>query len=387
LTFASGQTGNQSIYNASGIRANPSGSLLFANVFIGSLSGNATTATTASGATTALIANTTTSGVYYLTFASGQTGNQSIFDTANITVNPADASINAITFIGSLSGNATSSTNATNVGITYTASGVYYMPMSASTSGNNPLLATSGIHINAASGSITANLFIGTFSGSVSSVNTSNVTTGDNYYLPILSNISGTQSLLTTSGVLIDVDNGTIKTNVFIGSLSGNATTATSASGATTALVSATTTSGLYYLTFVSGQIGNQSIYDTANITVNPNTNAISAATFIGSLSGTATTATNANNINMVNTVSGIYYLPIVATVSGNQTLYDTSGITINASGAVLSATTFVGFLSGTSRSTNTVTTSNATTGLFNLAMLSGSTGAQTVYNTTGIYN
>jgi len=164
------------------------------------------------------------------------------------------------------------------------------------------------------------------------------------------------------------LSNGTVTAVGFAGSLSGNANTATLATTATNAnnINLTNTTSGIYYLPIVAASSGNQTLYDTSGITINASGSVLSATTFIGTLSGNATgatTATNANNINLTNTTSGTYYLPIVAASNGNQTLYDTSGITINASGSVLSATTFIGTLSGTA---NNATNVNITTYPYN---------------------
>jgi hypothetical protein len=458
LAMLSGSSGNQPLYNTTGITINSSGSVLFATTFAGALSGNANSATVATTATTATNANNiitsqATIGNYYLPVVSNLTGAQTLFDTSGIIVDVTNSNIIASTFIGSLSGNAETASLAANILTTPTTSGVYRIAVVTNLSGYQDVHYTSGIQIDALNNSITASVYYGTFSGSISNASavTTNSTTLGTYYLTMVTDISGEgQTLFDTSGITVNAATSSINATTFVGALSGNATTATTASGATTLLLNNTNSGGTYYLTFAnnqvgnqsifdtsgitvnpatasisattfngalngnatsasgastlfltdtnanasfnliftSGQSGNQSIFDTAGITANPATSSLTATTFIGSLSGTSTIATNANNINMANTSSGIYYLPIVATVSGYQTLYDTSGITINASGAVLTATTFIGSLSGTATTAtnaNNINMVNTQSGTYYLPIVTTVSGSQIVYDTSGV--
>lgn len=134
----------------------------------------------------------------------------------------------------------------------------------------------------------------------------------------IQNNTTGGQSIVvkTTAGTGVTVPNGkkvfvyTDGTNVvsaidyvpvlaagsFVGPLTGNADTATTATNATNINISATTSSDTSTSVVLVGaqSTGNQSPFIDSGLTYNANTNALTATTFVGALSGNATTATTA---------------------------------------------------------------------------------------------
>jgi hypothetical protein len=124
---------------------NPSSNTITANTFNGVLSGTATNATNVG------ITSDNTSGTYYIPFAkTSGTGNKPLFIddvTTPFSYNPSTGALTATTFVGALSGNATTATtattatNATNVGITdtTTTAGTYYPTFVSATTGNVPL--------------------------------------------------------------------------------------------------------------------------------------------------------------------------------------------------------------------------------------------------------
>jgi hypothetical protein len=97
---------------------------------------------------------------------------------------------------------------------------------------------------------------------------------------------------------------GNITAPNFIGNLSGNATSANSATNSTNINVAASSTNATHYVTFTQGSSGNQRPRVDGGITYNPSSNTLSASkinvsgtitasTFSGNLSGTATNADN----------------------------------------------------------------------------------------------
>ena len=143
-TFStSSANGNSQAVINTGISANLANASITATTFVGSLSGAATSATSATNAA-ALLQNTSTSTTVYPTFTtSSANGNsQAVFNTS-ISANLGNASITATTFVGALSGTATSATTATTAGTVTTAA--------------QPNITSVGLLANLNAGAITVN--------------------------------------------------------------------------------------------------------------------------------------------------------------------------------------------------------------------------------------
>jgi len=118
---------------------------------------------------------------------------------------------------------------------------------------------------------------------------------------------------------------------------------------------------------------GNQAPHIDAGLTYNASTNALTATTFVGALTGnadtatTATTATGATNIN-ISTITGntsdttLYPVMVGASSTGNQLPHIDSVLVYNASTDTLTATTFSGALSGNATTATTATTATNVT-------------------------
>lgn len=107
---------------------------------------------------------------------------------------------------------------------------------------------------------------------------------------------------------------------------------------------------------------GNQGVRYNSGLTYNAVTNSLTATTFVGALSGnatTATTATNATNVAMLSDASDtLAYVAFVNAASDtNQAVKYNSGLTYNAVSNALSATTFIGALSGNATTASTLQT------------------------------
>ena len=121
------------------------------------------------------------------------------------------------------------------------------------------------------------------------------------------------------------------------GDVIGTATTATTATNVTVADESTDTSCNVL---FVTSTTGNLPLKSGTNLTFNSSTSELSATTFNGSLSGTATNATNAANITLTDESSDTICFPIFATDAiGNQSVKtDSSALTYNASTGQLTA-------------------------------------------------
>jgi hypothetical protein len=119
-----------------------------------------------------------------------------------------------------------------------------------------------------------------------------------------------------------------------------------------------------------TGQTGSLAPATDAGLTYNANTNALTATTFVGALTGnadtatsatSATNATNATNIGTANEAADTTCFPVFVTASGTQTLpgKTNTGLTYDSSTNNLAATTFTGALSG--NATTATTATNAT--------------------------
>ena len=118
------------------------------------------------------------------------------------------------------------------------------------------------------------------------------------------------------------------------GDVIGTATTATTATNVTVADESTDTSCNVL---FVTSTTGNLPLKSGTNLTFNSSTSELSATTFNGSLSGTAT---NAANITLTDESSDTICFPIFATDAiGNQSVKtDSSALTYNASTGQLTA-------------------------------------------------
>jgi len=348
LNFSdSSSTGIGAIQKSASLSCNPSLGTITATTFNGNLNGNASSSSSSTTSTTIDITDTDINSVYYPTFVSSSGTNQTLradISTTPLSYNPSTSNLTATTFTGSLSGNAstsTTSTNSVNIGVTSDdTNGSYYLPfVKTSGTGDKPL------YIDDATTPLT--------------------------YNPSTSNLTAT---------------------TFTGDLVGNAsssTTATNATNATNAVnvgITSDNTSGTCYLPFVkTSGTGDKPLYIddvTTPLTYNPSTSNLSATLFTGNLNGNATsstfstTATNAVNVGItLDNSSGTYYLPFVKTSgAGDKPLYiddTTSPLSYNPSTNVLTATTFMGALSGNA---STASSATSATNAVNVGITSDST-------------
>lgn len=150
-------------------------------------------------------------------------------------------------------------------------------------------------------------------------------------------------TLLATNGtnnITIDASANVITAATFSGALTGTATNATNTT------VTADATNASFFPTFVSATTGNLPQRVDADLTYNPSTNTLTAATFNGALTGnatTATTATNATNTTITaDNTNASFYPTFVSDVSGNLPQRVDTSLTYNPSTNSVSITSGV---------------------------------------------
>jgi hypothetical protein len=180
---------------------------------------------------------------------------------------------------------------------------------------------------------------------------------------------------------VITLTDGTTTNTIDKNGMSGTATNATNTS------TTLTTTAGTYYPVFVSSNASGNYPNLVGTMTYNPSSNTLTANTFNGVLSGTATNATNVG-ITADNT-SGTYYLTFAKTSgTGNKPLFiddTTTPLTYNPNTGELTATTFTGSFNGSitnaTNATNVGITSDNTSGTYYIPFVKTSgTGNRPLY-------
>ena len=335
------------------------------NTITGNLTGTASIATSS---ITSATTTDTTSTLYLLGTRSngGFAGTALYVDTG---ISALGNTITAVTF----SGTATTATNSANTNITLDTTSTIYLTGSRSNAsiGSTPVYVLSGV--SALGNTITATTFSGSLSGTASIASSSilSATTTDTTSTLYL---LGSRSSTGFAGTSIFVDSGisalgnTITATTFSGNLSGTATSA--------ALVNTDASTATRYLvgTVLNTASGSTQLSTGSGITIG--NNILTATTFQGSLSGTASTSTTSVNLNTY-TLSGVMYLTGQASSTGGvgASQFVGSGISFASASGLLTATSYAGsgaLLSGI------VTSLAASTGI----SVNASTGAVTVTNT-----
>jgi hypothetical protein len=427
------------------------GAKTFSSSIVGNLTGTATTSENVN------VTTTTRSLTHYLTFTSATSGSGLALTTSAVgigfTVNPAQNTLAAGTFIGNLSGTAATATNfygtlvgnsstattSQNINVnTTTAGGNFFLTFTNQSSGSGLALTTStigiGFTVNPAQNTLAAGTFIGNLSGTAATatnfygthignvtgtattsqnVNVTTTTAGGNFYLTFTNQSSGSGLALTTSaigiGFTVNPAQNTLAAGTFIGNLSGAAVTATNfygtltgnSSTATTSAnintVAATTGTG-HYLLFspVNGASG-VAVSSDAQLQFSPSTNVLTVDVFSGNLSAIGATVTSILDVQgdaalgnatgdtvTFNARIGSHFNPSANTTYdlGLPTLRWRNVYLDNITGVAVTATNFYGTLVGNSSTATTSANLNtvaATTGTGHYILFSPVNGASGV--------
>lgn len=206
-------------------------------------------------------------------------------------------------------------------------------------------------------------------SGVASSVTVANEATDTTCFPVFVTAATGNLDPKSNTGLTYDSSTNNLAATTFTGALSGNATTATSATSATNATnIGVTDAAGdtSTWVLLAGTQTGTQGALTDGGLTYNANTNALTATTFIGALTGnadtatsatSATSATNATNIGVTDAASDTStWVLLAGSQTGTQGALTDAGISYNASTNVL--TTDVAFTqSGTGAAARTLDT------------------------------
>lgn len=167
-------------------------------------------------------------------------------------------------------------------------------------------------------------------------------------YLPLA---GGTMTGALNMGTNNITNGGTITATAFSGPLTGNVTgnlsgTATVATTATNVSVADESTDTTCYVTFVTGATGGLPMKSGTNLTFNSATGALTATSFVGSLTGNVTgTATEATNVTLTanDTTNETVYLTFADGATGTQGLETDTGLSYNPSTNTLTTAVFAG--------------------------------------------
>ena len=259
---------------------------LSSNTLLANIQGNADTSTTASFADQLTTPRTISLG--------GDLSGSVVFSGAGNTTLTATIAANSVALGTDTTGQYAETITVSGSGITATSAvasdGTGYVIYSSAVSTNT----SSAIVLRDGSGNFSAGTITASLTGTAStSTNTTTTALSGTMYLTgtlISGAASGGTALQVGSGLSFVSSTGTLSATTFSGALSGTATSSQLLATTTD------TTSTLYLLgTRSNGGFAGTAIYVDTGISALGNT--LTATTFVGSLTGTATTATNATNV------------------------------------------------------------------------------------------
>jgi len=301
-------------------------------------------------------------GTGYLVFANSTTGNVAEWTSSGISSNLANNSITATTFVGALSGAATSATNASAVLNNVITTGTVYPTFISSTANGNYALTSNTVYTaNVANGFLGATLLGGTLTTAAQP----NITSTGTLTLPGLTansatgrvslatdaggsismgRVDGTTSIpyidFNTSATAVDYDariqasgntgtigGGTLTFSAasanFTGTINGNGsglsaiaggnvtgTVANATAAATVAVASQSANANTFYLTFVSGTSGGTALGLDSALSYVPSTDTLT----VTNITGTASNATAAATVAIASqSANASTFYPVLA--------------------------------------------------------------------------
>ena len=360
--FSTAATGNLAPKSGSNLTFNSSTGLLTATLFAGALTGNVTG--TASIATTVTVSdNESTNESNVILFAAGAagSGNLGVEADGNMTYNPSTGIITATGFAGALTGNVTGTASiATTVTVSdnesTNESNVILFAAGAAGSGNLGVEADGNMTYNPSTGKITATGFVGALTGAVTgnadtATTSTNVTvadeSSDTTCFPLFAT-AATGDLPPKSGtnLTFNSSSGVLTATGFVGALTGTASIATAVT------VTDESSDTTCFPLFASGATSGQSVKSGSNLTFNSSTGLLTATLLAGALTGNVTgTASIATTVTVSDNEStnenNVILFAAGAAGSGNLGVEADGNMTYNPSTGKITATGFVGALTG----------------------------------------
>jgi hypothetical protein len=228
--------------------------------------------------------NSVQNATHYLNFSdNSSTGTGAIQKTSGISCNPSTNFITATKFIGDLSGNALTATNATTAGSSTTTSaisitdstttaGTFYPTFVNSDGSGKTLRIDTALSYSAVNNILTCPTFVGDLSGNATRA--TNIAGGLGGQIPYQTAVNTTALLANGTAGQVLTSNGT--------TLAPTWTTISAGSNASTINVTDTSTAGTYYPTFVSATGSTQTLRaDTQYLRYNPSTNVLQNPSFM----------------------------------------------------------------------------------------------------------
>ena len=309
--------------------------------------GNSATATTATTATNVTVADESSDVECFPTFVTGATGNLPPKTGTNLTFNSSSGVLTATGFAGALTGNVTGD-------------------------------------VSGSSGSCTGNAATSTESTNVTV--TANNSTDETVYPLFVDGATGTQGAETDTGLNYNPSTGNLTSTLFTGNITGDLTgTASTATEATNFTVTANnSTDETVYPVFVDGATGAQGAETDTGLSYNPSTGNLTSTLFTGNVTGNLTGTASTAALITVATEATDTSCNILFTTAGTGTLEakSVSSLTFNSNTGALTATSFVGALTGnvTGNCSGTATTAE----LITVATESSDTSCNVLFTTAG---
>ena len=205
-----------------------------------------------------------------------------------------------------------------------------------------------GIKVSTA---VTATTFVGALTGNSSTATeatnvtvTANNSTNETVYPVFVDGATGTQGAETDTGLNYNPSTGALTATSLTGNVTGNLTGTADLATSVTVTANNSTDETVYPI-FVDGATGTQGAESDTGLTYNPSTGNLTATTFTGDVSGTIDTATNATNftVSANNSANETVYPVFVDGATGNQGAESDTGLTYNPSTGTLTSTLFSG--------------------------------------------
>lgn len=357
-----------------------------AGTITAALSGNATTSSSTTGnaatATKIRVNATSASGDYRLLFRDGgntSINNADIYSDAggDAHYNPSTNTLTAGTFSGSHSGSGSglTSLNASNI-----SSGTINdarLPASITSDITGNSATASQVYINAASASASYRMVFTEVNDTTNANKSLYQDTGAGIYYNPSTNTLNVGTIVGNGTQLTNLDasnisQGTINDARLPATISSNITGSSASCTGNAATASdvyqhSSDGNGNYRILWTTGtSSGNDNVYHTGGVTLNASSNSITATTFHGSLSGSSTSCTG----NAASVTGGVY-------TSGNQTIAGTKTFSSTISGSISGN-------AGTATWADTVDVNNGDNSAANYYAVWHS--GDTLYSTNGIY-
>ena len=317
------------------------------------------------------VADESTDTTCFPVFATAATGTFLPKTGTNLTFNSNTGLLTATLLAGALTGNVTGTASiATSVTVADESSDTTCFPLFATAAtGNLPPKSGSNLTFNSNTGLLTATLLAGALTGNVTGTAsiattvtvTDNESTNEANVILFAAGAAGSGNLGVEAdgNMTYNPSTGVITATGFAGALTGNVTGTASIATAVTVTDNESTNEANVIL-FAAGAAGSGNINVEAdgNMTYNPSTGKITATGFIGALTGTASIATTVTVTDNESTnENNVILFAAGGDGSGNINVEADGNMTYNPSTGVITATGFAGALTGNVTGTSSIAT------------------------------